>query len=45
MGVVGMFRQWLIGIILISTAFFVSSCGQRVAVKYPDDYLNDSLEY
>lgn len=40
-----MLRQWLIGIILINTAVFVASCGQRVAVEYPDGYVEDSLEF
>ena len=40
-----MLRQWLIGIILISTTFVVGACGQRIAVEYPEDYVEDSYEY
>jgi hypothetical protein len=40
-----MLRQWLIGIIFISASFFVASCGQRVAVEYPEGYIEDSYEF
>jgi hypothetical protein len=40
-----MLRQGLIGIILVTTAVFVASCGQRIAVEYPEDYIEDSYEY
>ncbi len=40
-----MVRLFIVGIILIGASFTVASCGQRIAVEYPEDYIQDSTEF